>query len=110
MRRRREAANLSGMRVHRLQTCGNRRHTHAALKYDVYWHRKQTIRQGIVIVVVVAFATVVFVGAIRVMTPGTSDQATATTSPTVQTDDDYDDYDDDAASQESAEQPESASE
>jgi len=55
---------------------------------------------------VVAFATVVFIGAIRVMTPGSSAPETAATSPAVQTVDDYDD-DDDSASQDSPGEPES---
>ena len=44
------------------------------LKYDThwYWRRQQTIRQGIVIVVIVAIVTVLFVGAIRVLAPGNS--------------------------------------
>ena len=68
------------------------------LKHDHYWRRVRTVRQGIVIAVVVAFATVESIGAIRVMTPGSSVPETAATSPAVHA---VDEYDDDSASQDS---------
>jgi hypothetical protein len=74
------------------------------VKYGDYWRRQRTIRQGIVIGVIVAFATVVFVGAIRVMTVDRSAQVPARTSPPVEYDDDFDD---DPASQDLAAEPES---
>jgi hypothetical protein len=74
------------------------------VKYDDYWHRQRTIRQGIVIGVIVAFATVVFVGAIRVLTVDRSAQVPARTSLPVEYDDDLDE---DAASQDRADEPES---
>ena len=72
------------------------------LKHHDYWHRVRTIRQGIVIAVMIAFATGVFAGAIRVMSPGSPVHWTAATSPAVQYDDDFDD---DAAFQNKPESP-----
>jgi hypothetical protein len=73
------------------------------VKPDSFWHRRRTIREGIVVAIVVALSTGVFFGVARVMTALGSSQATALTPPAAQPDDDYadDDYNDTAASGES---------
>ena len=74
-----------------------------APKHDNFWHRRRTIREGIVIAVVVALSTVVFVGVARVMGALGSSQETALSPPAAQTDEDYDD----AAYQDGSDEPES---
>ena len=63
------------------------------MKHDYQWYvrRQQSIRQGIVIVVVVVFASALFAGAIRLMTRTTPAPLAAESPSTVQNDDDYED-------------------
>ena len=74
------------------------------LKHDNFWHRRRTIREGIVIVAVVALSTVVFFGVARVMSALGSSPATALTPPAAPSDDDYDD----AAYEDISEEPKSS--
>ena len=80
--------------------------------YD-YWRRQRTIRQGVVVSVILALAVGVFLAIIQVMNSGFLAQVAAGISSSTNTpalSDEYDDYEDDAASQENTEQPESPSE
>ena len=61
------------LRAYGLHTCGDwRRISPKGFENDDYWRRVRTVRQGIVIAGRGCVPTVVFIGAIRVMTPGSS--------------------------------------
>jgi hypothetical protein len=87
-------------------------HVHFLNHYD-YWRRQRTIREGVVVSVVLALVIGVFLGVIHVMITGLPPHAAAwisSFSEAPATSDDNDDYEDDVASENSQEDPVSPSE